>query len=687
MPRETDGSAAPVISLLDAIVTRTLLGHLLDGVVIAAVCLISVLGVLRLEGLHVPHAAMWAGLTALGIIAASVLLRRAGRSRSIAAAMLERSFSLHNVVVTAEELDRQPERSPHWLRERVFRDAAVRLQEVDGSRVVPLRWRVALAAITVAALIATHLLLPAASVASAVVNPVTTAPGADAEIQIDLDPPAYSGLERKTLRNPSHVDALEGTHARITIASAGPAIVRAGQEKLAVSSSARGVAADVNLVESTYLAIEMQGAGGGEKRTSLIPVTVTPDALPSVRIDAPARDLLVAPPTPAIVVRATAVDDLALEQMSLHYTKVSGAGEQFEFVEGELPIRVVRDNDASWKANGEIALERLGLAPGDSLVYRVTARDKRPGAAGLASSDTYFVEMAGPGQVPLDGLDMPPERERYALSQQMVVLKIQRLRVREPKLTSAALQEDAGGIAAEQRAVRANLVFLMGGHVEDEEEEAEHSTDIQEGRLQNTAWREMSRAVGHMTSAEQSLIALKTGDALVAAKLAVESLQRAFGRSRYILRAVPARSRIDPSRRLSGRLDDARASERGASTGILDEEAQVAQALFADALDLASTTMGNRRPDPQVLSRLTAVTERALAVKGGGTEWETIARACVRAREAALQDPGGAALRDRLDELIRALRDLARASAVTVEPSQGGSRHLRGIWAAEARRR
>ena len=51
-------------------------------------------------------------------------------------------------------------------------------------------------------------------------------------------------------------------------------------------------------------------------------------------------------------------------------------------------------------------------------------------------------------------------------------------------MTPAVLDEQTGAIAAEQRAVRGNFVFLMGGHVEDEEEEAEQST-----RSRKAAWR------------------------------------------------------------------------------------------------------------------------------------------------------------------------------------------------------
>ena len=143
-------------------------------------------------------------------------------------------------------------------------------------------------------------------------------------------------------------------------------------------------------------------------------------------------------------------------------------------------------------------MSRLGLAPGDAMIYRIVGRDERPGEAGLASSETFFIEVAGPGQVALAGFELPPDRERYALSQQMIVLKLERLRAREQAIDRATLEQEVGNIAAEQRAVRANFVFLMGGEVEDEEAEAEHSHEIQEGRLENTARREIVDAIQHM---------------------------------------------------------------------------------------------------------------------------------------------------------------------------------------------
>ncbi len=85
--------------------------------------------------------------------------------------------------------------------------------------------------------------------------------------------------------------------------------------------------------------------------------------------------------------------------------------------------------------------------------------------------------------------------------------------------------------------VRAEVVFLGGGEVQDEVEEAAHSDEVTEGRLENTG---------------------QAAEALVVERQALRSLERAFDRRRYFLRTLPDRSRIDVTRRLTGNLKDAR---------------------------------------------------------------------------------------------------------------------------------
>jgi hypothetical protein len=279
---------------------------------------------------------------------------------------------------------------------------------------------------------------------------------------------------------------------------------------------------------------------------------------------------------------------------------------------------------------------------------------------------------------------MPPDEQRYALSQQMVVLKIERLQARERTMAPAALREEAALIAAEQRSVRANFIFLMGGHVEDEEEEAEHSHEIQEGRLENSARKEISAAIHHMTASEQGLTAVSTAKALPPARAAVEALQRAFGRNRYLLRSLAVQSRIDPSRRLTGRLDAASDWSRATEEPGEDEAAASTRRLLAGLLRVAAAIADGRPVEP---SGLSALAEEALAVDPASTQWQQAARAILAVRDALVEN--------RAPDDLRSL--LQRATAPVVRAAQGGARTpatagtraaapLERAWADEVRR-
>ena len=355
------------------------------------------------------------------------------------------------------------------------------------------------------------------------------------------------------MQNPERIEALQGSRLSLTVQGGGTWRVRFGADALDAQGSGGATVVELPLSRSGYLAIERADGDPAASRR-LVPVTVIPDRAPTIRVDAPGKDLLLPDATPVVGLSAAATDDFGLQSLELRYTKVSGSGEQFEFKEGSLPLTITRESGRAWKARTDLALSKIGLAPGDAMIYRIVGRDERPGDAGLASSETFFIEVAGPGQVALAGFELPPDRERYALSQQMIVLKLERLRAREKTLDRATLEQEVGNISAEQRAVRANFVFLMGGQVEDEEAEAEHSHEIQEGRLENTARREIVDAIQHMGKVEIGLAAINTSAALPPARAAVEALQRAFGRNRYILRTLPVRSRVDPSRRLTGEI-------------------------------------------------------------------------------------------------------------------------------------
>lgn len=637
--------------------------------------------------LFAPVSTRWTiGLLALAVAATAGLVwrrRRARTTRSVAILIERGDPSLKNLIVTAEELIRHPGRSAEWIRSRIFDEASGRLTAIDHRATVPLGRAVlaTLAAIVIAA--SAPLLVRSSRSDEGTMSMQTPAAGPAGALVLEarIDPPAYSKRGAAVLTNPGRIDALAGS--RLTLV-AGPksaaATVRFGDRPLPGSTREDGVHFELELAESGYLAVE----AGTAEPTRLIAVTVSPDRAPTVRVERPGRDLMLPTVNHMIDIDAAASDDIGLGSLALRYTRVSGSGEQFEFAEGELPLAINRENAQNWRAHGRIPVAALGLEPGDSLVYRLTARDGRPGTAGTASSDTFFVEIAGPGQVALEGFEMPPDQERYALSQQMIVVKLRRLRDRERRLSAQALDDETGAIAAEQRAVRSNFVFLMGGHVEDEEEEAEHSNEIQEGRLENTARREIWRAVAFMTTVEQALAGRDTGGALTAAVKAVDALQRAFTRNRYILRTLPSRLRIDPSRRLSGDLDEARDGSRAVAPATEAASVVLSRQVLADMIALIPALRASPR-SPQAVMTLSAAAERALAAAPGERQWSAIAEAILRLRGSVSDNADISRIDDEARAVVQALLERMRPDSATVRG--GGANRLESAWAAEGLRR
>src|SRR3954466_13060005 len=515
----------------------------------------------RARGFEIP-----AAIAAFIVIALATFMRFAGdRHRRAAAAAVERANpSLRNLLVTAEQLIADPNFTSPYMRERVIADATRQAARIDLPRSVPLTREItALAGAIALVVVASVVRTPALSVGAAnSQSPQQMVKGsAAASVVLDLMPPTYSGQALSRLTDPSRIDVLAGTGAPWVVSSPEGGELRLNDVRIPLVSDGT---AGMMLTTSGFIAVQARGLN------RVIPLTVLPDRLPEVHITAPGKDLRIAAVSAPIPITAEAVDDLGLASLALRYTVVSGTGEQFSFTEGTLPATVTRQSDRSWTMKAALSLAQLKLEPGDSLIYRAVAVDGRPGGDGLASSDTFFVELAGPGDVPLEGVEMPPDKERYALSQAMIVVKIQRLLAKERAMPRHDVEEQAANIAAEQRAVRANFIFLLGGEVEDEQVEAETSHEIQEGRLANQARREIVNATVLMGRGERELAAGAANQALPPAQDAVKALQRAFGHSRYLLRALPSRVRIDPARRLSGDLASASDRTRGLAPAAAD---------------------------------------------------------------------------------------------------------------------
>ena len=433
-PVVLDGAADVVANTLRRTVRRM---RLRDGLVlVAAVLAVEAVGILL----------GWRVIGLLGGAIAASLIWRRGRARrnpAQAAACIERALpECRNVVITAEEMQRGLHQRPEWVWTRVMREAAERVRNVEPGQIVPLAR--AVVSLGAAVVVFVAVLMGGGPVATTAMratleslsNSGKVAAAMPLHVRVTISPPVYIAQPSRDYADPERITAIEGSTVRIN-ATGGDRRwgIRFGDQALAVQDAGDASTAVMTVAATGYIAIDHREQLGGESAERPIPVTVSPDRAPTVRVTTPGRDVVVANVSQPVKVEASASDDFGLRSLEVLYTRVSGTGEQFNFEEGTLPITILRDSPLSWKASGEISLASLKLRPGDALVYRAVARDGRPADRGLATSDTFFIEVAGPGQIALEGFEMPPDQERYALSQQMIVLKIRRLRARERTLS------------------------------------------------------------------------------------------------------------------------------------------------------------------------------------------------------------------------------------------------------------
>ncbi len=511
---------------------------------------------------------------------------RVRTSRAVVVRLIEHAEpSLRNLLVTANEIgvvqdssivgvvqDFSPafsagaaprlHASPH-ARSRVFADAATHVSSIDIAAAIsrsPAVRAVSVAAVVwllvggAAMRVHTHRPGPGATPPQQA-GEMLHATGTSGVLRVTatIRPPDYTRRAAQTLVDPAQLQALEGSAVTLTITATGDRVTVAHDEAPhALTRGAEGQFTDRFVLAKTgFLVIS---ASDGLKR--IVPLVVAPDALPVVKLTAPGRDLIYSGGNPRIAFEAQATDDFGLRELVLRYTKVSGSGEQFAFKEGEIPLTINRSSARDWRGAATRSLVDLNLVDGDMLVYRAVAADARPGD-GSASSDAFFIQISKLGAAAGDAFTLPEEETRYALSQQMLIVKTERLLKQQAAMPAAQVVEAALNLAVEQRMIRAEFVFMLGGEVEDEEVEAQESTELQEGRQQNRGQRDVRDATQAMSRAGKFLTGAQLTPALAAERAAVAALQRAFSKDRYILRALAARSQLDLSRRLTGDLSQA----------------------------------------------------------------------------------------------------------------------------------
>src|SRR4029450_11707801 len=199
---------------------------------------------------------------------------------------------------------------------------------------------------------------------------------------------------------------------------------------------------DVEADADGFLGIIPFATDGHAGVRRLIGLSGTPRPAPRVKGTTPGHDLLLTDARRAVDIAVDADDDLGLATLALRYTKVKGSGENFTFTDGEIPLDVTRTSAQAWTGKGRFRLDSLQLEAGDMVIYRGVAADHRPGAP-PAGPDTFINEIAAPGALASEGFAIDDRQDKYALSQQMVIVKTERLIAKRTSLTPADFNDEA----------------------------------------------------------------------------------------------------------------------------------------------------------------------------------------------------------------------------------------------------
>ena len=530
------------------------------------------------------------GAATVLIAAAASLVIRQSRNARIAAAVELREPRCRNLLITADEL-LDPPPSPrriysadNYVGDLVLREAARLTGSLDPRALFPARQ--ILAALAAAAALWAFSVVRAGGLAGTASLPFgATSSGsmpAIDRVDVIVTPPTYSAKPVTREQNPSRITALVGSRIQLAVgARASSVVIETLRGRDTLSHAASGTFDGEFVADADgYVAIE-PSANGKTGTRRLIGLSVIPDEAPRARITAPGKDLFLRDANETLDLAVQADDDIGLASLRLRYTKVSGSGERFTFTEGEVPLTITRTDAKTWAARARWPLGGLGLSAGDMVVYRAVVTDHRPGST-PSESDSFIAEILAPGGDAAPGFALDPDQERYAVSQQMVILKTERLAAKKPSMSAESYSTAAQEIAAEQRKVRAEFVFMMGGELADapdpdanisdlnEETEAQGEEDLAAGRMVNQGRIALLRAIRSMSRAATSLTVAELPPALTHERAALAQLERAFSRSRILLRALTEREKLDLSRRLTGSLADAARDTRPSAQPVAD---------------------------------------------------------------------------------------------------------------------
>lgn len=495
-------------------------------------------------------------------------------------------------------------------------------------------------------------------------------------------PPEYTGERERTIEEPSAIAAPVGS--AVTIRGRGDA----GSIVVEIDGRPQAVTAErdrwrvVFAMPASPRVVRLSR----DRATRLVALEPRPDSAPTLVLSLPQRDSVLAAPSGQVTLAATARDDYGIARTAFEYIVTSGSGEQFSFREGTLAGRA-GNGGRQLEMRAELALEALGLGPGDVVHLRAVAVDGNTvSGPGRGVSETRSIRVLRIGEhdsVAVEGAP-PPEPDRAALSQRMLIMLAEALEAQRPRLDRPVVVRESRTLARDQGRLRTlvgEIIFMRlgddpsGEHAHGPGDGHEHGPEELErlfrpesllaaadratgGRGDPEALdyahgespvvainRPLLEAYNHMWDAGRELEQGEPGLALPAMRRALDALQEARQAERYYMRGRPPsivvdidqvrlarREHVTPSAREPRPSDDVGAERRAARFVAAVE-------LLADhpaaAMDTLLVLRIDALADAPALAR--ALDEALVALRSG----RDATPALVRARRAI--EGGGAA--------------------------------------------
>ncbi len=288
-------------------------------------------------------------------------------------------------------------------------------------------------------------------------------------VVVRVTAPAYAGLRDESYDDPASVHALVGSAITVEgLVGEGKVVATIGDRE--TGSAATGDRWRLALVMPAAPSAVRLRAAAHERLLVLEP---TPDSAPVVVLTLPARDSILRRPSGRIRLAATASDDYGLASGAFELIVSSGGGENFTFKSRTLGAATFSSRTGDLAAT--LWLDSLGLQPGDMLHLRAVVRDRNDiTGPGVGMSDTRTLRIARPDEYDSVAVDPapPPEAEKNALSQRMLLMLAEALENRRPGIPRGTLVGESRSIAVDQTRLRkrvGEIVFTRLGEDTGEE--------------------------------------------------------------------------------------------------------------------------------------------------------------------------------------------------------------------------